>query len=615
MIEKRYDTRQLTEKSKTSTQSNKASDTGQLNHYKASYNQQNDDSGGMDKNRTGGTALNPGDGHGLSETMPPIGGHYANPINPANPTNPLAGDVRRAARQTTRAVNDGQSTTEQTTSSQPSWQMAWDGVWAKITGQFRAEFGETSYRRFLASLVGVKHKDGVVTFRAENFFQAEWVKKNYRYWLLQRLQIEKWQVSDIDFIIGERSDDNGAERAVVTSIPTVNDVMGAIGDANPSKGKKLLGSELLNQFQFDNLVVGDSNEEAINAARQMLDNFPKLPFNPLFIYGAVGFGKTHLLNAIGHYQKQRHPRKKILYFTAEDFLQYFVTAVRQKEIFSFESNFADVDCLLIDDLHFVLGKEGALKALETIVGQFLDRGKMMVLVADRGPKDLTQLGQRILSRLLSGLATELKPLSTDMQRAVLRLKAMQKGIDLSNEAMDWLAEKLNEGHFGNHDQVSPRALSGIINQLMIKMELGRQMTTEQARAQAGSELLSLKTCQTLLADFFRAERKKITIDTIQHLVAEHYDITLEELLGKSRLQDIARPRQVAMYLAKMATTRSLPSIGARFSRDHTTVIHAVKTVEGRMIENPKFQEEVVMLLNKLKANETKPREKFDRNKK
>ena len=275
--------------------------------------------------------------------------------------------------------------------------------------------------------------------------------------------------------------------------------------------------------------------------------------------------------------------------------------MRQKEIFSFESNFVDVDCLLIDDLHFILGKEGALKALETIVGQFLDRGKMMVLAADRGPRDLSQLGQRILSRLLSGLATELKPLSSDMQKAILRMKAMQKGIDLSAESMAWLIEKLNEGNVARdtvNNNISPRALSGIINQLMIKMELSRG---HNATDKNQPNVLSLEKCQKLLGDFFRPERKKITIDVIQQMVAEYYDITLEELLGKSRLQDIARPRQIAMYLAKMATTRSLPSIGSRFFRDHTTVIHAVKTVEGRMMENPKFQEEVIGLLSKLKS--------------
>ncbi|MDI9314500.1 MAG: chromosomal replication initiator protein DnaA [Hydrotalea sp.] len=549
-----------------------------------------------------------------------------NPLNNslmdgALPDAPAVDDVRHAVR--TVAVAEEQDKPQAT---QHKWQAAWPGIWAKMTSQFRAEFGETSYRRFLASLQGVKYQDGVFTFRAENFFQAEWVKKNYRYWLLQRFQIEKWQVSDIDFVIGGTADAPGlGENADGMAATMQSPIMGGLGEqrgesfgAQTGKSKKLLGSELLTQFQFDKLVVGDSNEEAINAAKQMLDNFPKLPFNPLFIYGAVGFGKTHLLNAIGHYLKQRYPRKKILYFTAEDFLQYFVSAVRQKEIFSFESNFADIDCLLIDDLHFILGKEGALKALETIVGQFLDRGKMMVLVADRGPRDLSQLGQRILSRLLSGLATELKPLSPDMQKAILRMKALQKGIDLSEDAMAWLAEKLNEGNTARdmvNNHVSPRALSGIINQLMIKMELSRGYNSTSngaANNMANSpqdknqrNVLSLEKCQKLLGDFFRPERKKITIDSIQQMVAEYYDITLEELLGKSRLQDIARPRQIAMYLAKMATTRSLPSIGARFRRDHTTVIHAVKTVEGRMMDNPKFQEEVMSLLSKLKSADKK----------
>ncbi|MCX8515424.1 MAG: chromosomal replication initiator protein DnaA, partial [Alphaproteobacteria bacterium] len=356
--------------------------------------------------------------------------------------------------------------------------------------------------------------------------------------------------------------------------------------------RRLLGSELMEQFQFDHLVVGESNEEAVNAARQMLENFPQLPFNPLFIYGPVGFGKTHLLHAIGLYLKQRFPRKKLLYFTAENFLQNFVTALRQKEIFSFDNNFADIDCLLIDDLHFILGKEGALKALETIVGQFLDRGKMMVLVADRGPQQLQQLGPRILSRLRSGFATELKPLTSDMRKAILRLKALQKNIDLPDNTIEWLAEKL----YDTNRAVSPRELSGIINQLMIKLDVNRKSPLSRLDLR----VLSPEQCQKLLADFFRPERRQITVDNIQQAVAEYYDISLPELLGKSRVQDVAKPRQIAMYLAKQATARSLPSIGTRFNRDHTTVIHAIRVVEQRMMDNPKFQEEVMHLLHKLK---------------
>ncbi|MGI9461461.1 MAG: chromosomal replication initiator protein DnaA [Alphaproteobacteria bacterium] len=514
---------------------------------------------------------------------------------------PAADDVRNVVRKMKTIPKLKEQITPpiapppQTISTQPTWQTSWSGIWSKITTQFRAEFGETSYRRFLASLVGHKYQDGVFTFRAENFFQAEWVKKNYRYWLLQRFQIEKWQVNDIDFIIGD-----GFAHPPTTSTENIPAITTPIADITP-KIKKHLGAELLPYFRLDQLVVGDSNEEAINAAKQMLAKFPKLPFNPLFIYGAVGFGKTHLLNAIGHTLQQRHSHSKILYFTAEAFLQYFVSAMKQKEIFSFENNFADVDCLLIDDLHFILGKEGALKALETIIGQFLDRGKMMVLVADRGPKDLSHLGQRILSRLLSGLATELKPLSPDMQRAILRLKAMQKNIHFNDDAILWLSEKLQEGDFSNHHHISPRAISGLVNQLTIKIELQRGANNQQT-----SMVVSLEKCQNLLSDFFRPERKKITIDTIQQMIANYYDITLEELLSKSRLQDIARPRQIAMYLAKKATTRSLPSIGKRFRRDHTTVIHAVRTIENRMGDNPKFQEEVIALLSRLKIENTAP---------
>ena len=249
---------------------------------------------------------------------------------------PAVDDVRQAVRTLDSAAPGNIAQTSTQTSTQTSnWQESWPGVWAKMTAQFRAEFGETSYRRFLASLKGVKYQDGVFTFRAENFFQAEWVKKNYRYWLLQRFQIEKWQVSDIDFVMGSDMGSNmgsnmgsdapsdaphGNDSAKPTppasgtmSGNVVGDITlaaGTTGEATSAKSKKLLGSELLPQFAFNKLVVGDSNEEAINAAKQMLDNFPKLPFNPLFIHGAVGFGKTHLLNAIGHYLKQRHPEKK-----------------------------------------------------------------------------------------------------------------------------------------------------------------------------------------------------------------------------------------------------------------------------------------------------------------
>lgn len=476
-------------------------------------------------------------------------------------------------------------------------------IWLLLQHQFRAQFGETAYRQFIADVKPTMLQDGELQLLCSNDFQARWLQQNYVAWLLARFRqlqdsfplLKKMpNLQNLHFHIESSKLVKSQTMAEVTSNQSeIEAVVGAQAKVNTNGAnnnradgmagsgfRRELGSPLFPQYKLDQLVVGDSNAEAINAAKNMVEQLPRLPFNPLFIHGGVGMGKTHMLNGIGHYLKSRYPRYKILHFTAEDFVKHFVFSVRANEIFSFQNHLLAADCLLVDDLHFILGKEGALKALETITALFMDRGRMMVLVADRGPKELQKLGARLLSRLQGGVVSYLKPLNRDMRLAIIQMKSLQKALALPETTKIFLADKMLDA--------SPRELEGVLNRLMVQASMNRQILTPE-------------NCMRILSDILKPDNKRITLDEILQLVARYHDISLVELNSKSRAQDVARPRQMAMYLCKKLTTRSLPAIGKKFGRDHTTVLHAIKMMEQRMSENPKLAEELQHLEQSLKG--------------
>jgi len=346
----------------------------------------------------------------------------------------------------------------------------------------------------------------------------------------------------------------------------------------------LPGATLDARFTFDNFVVGKPNALAHAAARRVAEG-GAATFNPLFLYGGVGLGKTHLMHAIAWELQARQPEARVLYLSAEQFMYRFVQALRDRQIMDFKSLFRSVDILMVDDVQFIAGKESTQEEFFHTFNALIDQNKQIVISADRAPGEIKDLEDRIKSRMQSGLVVDLHP--TDYE---LRLGILQQKVDLNRAAygdvvigdgvLEFLAHRIT---------TNVRVLEGALTRLFALASLvGREINLDMA--------------QDSLADILRSSDRKVTVEEIQRKVSEHYNIRLSDMIGPKRVRTIARPRQVAMYLSKQMTTRSLPDIGRRFGgRDHTTIMHGVRKVEELRSGDPQLSEDLDLLQRLLES--------------
>jgi len=331
-------------------------------------------------------------------------------------------------------------------------------------------------------------------------------------------------------------------------------------------------------------VVGKPNELAHAAARRVSEGGP-VTFNPLFLYGGVGLGKTHLMHAIAWEIKARQPEAKVLYLSAEQFMYRFVQSLRFKDMIGFKEMFRSVDVLMVDDVQFIAGKESTQDEFFHTFNALVDQNKQIVISADRAPGEITGLEERIKSRLQWGLVVDLHPTDYELRLGILQSKVdlqerLYPGVMLADGVLEFLAHRIS---------TNVRVLEGALTRLYAFASLvGREVTLEVA--------------QDCLADILRASDRKVTIDEIIRKVADHYNLRLSDMLSPRRARVVARPRQVAMFLAKMLTSKSLPEIGRRFGgRDHTTVIHAVRKIEELKSVDHQISEDVELLRRMLEA--------------
>jgi chromosomal replication initiator protein len=346
-----------------------------------------------------------------------------------------------------------------------------------------------------------------------------------------------------------------------------------------------LGSVALDQrFTFDRFVVGKPNELAHAAARRVAED-PEVMFNPLFLYGGVGLGKTHLMHAIGWRVQEMHPGRKILYISAEQFMYRFVRALRFKDTTGFKQLFRSVDVLMVDDVQFIAGKNSTQEEFFHTFNALTEQGKQVVISADRAPGEIEGLEERIKSRLQWGLVVDLHPTDYELRFGILqsKLESMQRNhpdVRISLKVLEYLAHRISS---------NVRVLEGALTRLMAFGSLvGREV--------------DLDMTEECLSDLLRANDRKVTIEEIQRKVAQHYNLRMSELLSPRRSRSIARPRQIAMYLCKTLTSKSMPEIGRRFDkRDHTTVIHAVKQIEKLKTTDSQMAEDLELLRRMLEA--------------
>ena len=447
-------------------------------------------------------------------------------------------------------------------------------TWGLVREQLAARIGKNNYATWIEPLKLTDLRNGVAHFEVPTTFFGNWVSRNYSDHILTHLRSNGQDVGRVEFSVSRPAEaarhDLAAAKTPAQARPAAKPSARPVDD--------LPGAPLDSRFTFDSFVVGKPNELAHAAARRVAEGGP-VTFNPLFLYGGVGLGKTHLMHAIAHELQARQPHLRVLYLSAEQFMYRFVQALRDRQIMDFKEIFRSVDVLMVDDVQFIAGKDSTQEEFFHTFNVLVDQNKQIVISADRAPGEIKDLEERIKSRLQCGLVVDLHPTDYELRLGILQAKAeyyrkQYTGLQMAPGVLEFLAHRIT---------TNVRVLEGALTRLFAFASLvGREIT--------------LELTQDCLADILRASDRKLTIEEIQRKVAEHYNIRLADMIGPKRLRNIARPRQVAMYLAKALTLRSLPEIGRRFGgRDHTTIMHGVKRIEELMATDSQLNDDVTLL--------------------
>ena len=446
--------------------------------------------------------------------------------------------------------------------------------WARVRGILRSEVGDASYRSWLKPLTLVSVEGGRVRISVPTRFMRDWVISHYGDRLRELWMDENPDVDSVDVFVQAPVSKKVvrpvgvARRAPAPASVAPNTDLGK--DEIEASG---ISAPLDSRFKFENFIVGKTNELAYAAARRVADS-ETAPFNPLFLYGGVGLGKTHLMHAIALHTKEKFPEKKVVYLSAEKFMYHFVRALRFKDTVSFKERFRSVDLLMIDDVQFINGKESTQEEFFHTFNDLVDNNRQVVISADKSPSDLDGMEERLRSRLGWGLVADIHATTYELRLGIIEAKADRLGIEIPPRVIEFLSHRITS---------NVRELEGALNRVVAHATLvGRDITVE--------------ACQEVLHDVLRANDRRVTIEEIQKRVAEHFNIRLTDMYSARRARAVARPRQVAMYLSKQLTARSLPEIGRKFGgRDHTTVMHAVKKVEELRQTDACFAEDVDLL--------------------
>ena len=448
-------------------------------------------------------------------------------------------------------------------------------AWGRVRESLVKRIGKNNYVSWIEPLRLSTLSEGVARFEVPTTFFGDWVSRNFSDHLLAHLNDEGHAVGRIEFFVPPRT---ATSRPVTESATVIPMRPAKAVRSRTLSDDELPGATLDARFTFDSFVVGKPNELAHAAARRVAEGGP-VSFNPLFLYGGVGLGKTHLMHAIAHELQARQPQLRVLFLSAEQFMYRFVQALRERQIMDFKEIFRSVDVLMVDDVQFIAGKDSTQEEFFHTFNALVDQNKQIVISADRAPGEIKDLEERIKSRLQCGLVVDLHPTDYELRLGILQQKAefyrqQYNGLAISNGVLEFLAHRIT---------TNVRVLEGALTRLFAFASLvGREITLELA--------------QDCLADILRASDRKLTIEEIQRKVAEHYNIRLSDMIGPKRLRNIARPRQVAMYLAKQLTPRSLPEIGRRFGgRDHTTIIHGVRKIEELMSTDSQLSDDLLLL--------------------
>ncbi len=449
-------------------------------------------------------------------------------------------------------------------------------LWTKILDTAKEVLGEQSYETWFRPIKLQGFSQDRLTLEVPNKFFQTWIKEHYLELIEQVLKS------------ATHKEDVAVELVVVQTEP-----------ASPAPGKKegpkpkrwffrkspqtqaqpASPLELNTRYTFENFVVGPSNRFA-HAASLAVAESPARSYNPLFIYGGVGLGKTHLMQAVGVYVLKNNPRLKVTYISSEKFTNQLISAIQHRTTTAFREKYRHVDILLIDDIHFIAGKEATQEEFFHTFNALYDAHKQIVLSSDRPPKDIPALEERMVSRFEWGLVTDIQPPDLETRIAILKKKIEQNKIDVPDDVVFFI---------GNKVKLNIRELEGAL----IRVVAYSSLTNEK---------ITLERARSVLKDML-LEEKKISVDAIQKKVAAHFDIRPLDLKAKKRNRAVVYPRQIAMYLVRTFTDFSLPEIGEYFGgRDHTTILYAYTKIQGDLKKDPKLKDLLDRLIIEIKSD-------------
>ncbi|PRX33718.1 chromosomal replication initiator protein [Meinhardsimonia xiamenensis] len=460
-----------------------------------------------------------------------------------------------------------------------------EDTWGTASEALRKKIGQNNYTTWIEPLKLLEISEGRAVLAAPTRFLGDWVQRNFGEQILAELRAAGVEVGRLEYRVAAlRRDPQPAAGKTSAASCAPADAAETQRGAAAGWDDDMPGAPLDPRFTFDSFVVGKPNQLAHAAARRVAEG-REVTFNPLFLYGGVGLGKTHLMHAIAHELRTRRPEMTVLYLSAEQFMYRFIRALREQQMIDFKQLFRSVDVLMVDDVQFIAGKESTQEEFFHTFNALVDQHKQIVISADRAPGEIKDLEERIRSRLQCGLVVDLHPADYELRLGILQKKAetyrrQYPELQLAQGVLEFLAHRITS---------NVRVLEGALMRLFAFASLvGREIT--------------LGLAQECLTDILRASDRKVTVEEIQRRVAEHYNIRLSDMIGPKRVRAIARPRQVAMYLAKHLTSRSLPDIGRRFGgRDHTTVMHGVRRIEELMAADSQLAEDVELLRRALEG--------------
>lgn len=443
-------------------------------------------------------------------------------------------------------------------------------LWQAILGNMEVSLSKGNFITWFKNTGIIERGEDFIVVEVPSNFIKDWISGKFQQTLLKVLKNIAPEIKDIRYHVGHFKPEAATQTSLINPTPQQASV---VYRETPAAGH----SGLNQLYTFETFIVGQNNELAHAASSAVAKN-PGNQYNPLFIYGGVGLGKTHLMHAVGNKLLNDNPRLKILYVTSEKFTNDYVAAVSQKRMDEFKKMYRTVDMLLVDDVQFIAGKEQTQEEFFHTFNELRDKGKQIILTADRLPKDIPAIEQRLVSRFEWGMIADMQPPALETRIAILQTKMAKKGVVLSDDILNFIAENVVN---------NIRELEGALNRLLVY----QQMENKE---------LGLEQAQQILASMVNSKKKAVTLKKIAESVAAFYSITMEDLLKQSRRKEFVKPRQTAMYLARKELGSSFPAIGDFFGgRDHTTVMHGVEKVEKAVHADDVIKQEVELIMEKL----------------